>query len=381
TVAILSGYLNEQLQFMGIELVAKRRDLQQLQNLNQLIIENVTSGLLTTDAEGKILVMNKSAENILGLTHVVGKNIFQYLPELKRFIQVDTTVARVDRFEMSMMNQRDEKVLLGFSVSPLRSEKNISGYILIFQDLTQIKRLERNMQMSEKMAAVGQLAAGIAHEIRNPLTGISGSLQLLRATTHGEGSEEYRLMSIALKEIDRLNRLITDFLDFVRPEQPVQDSVNLDQLLSEVIEIVRMNTTSLPERSHIQYQKNLNANRPILGNRDQLKQVFYNLLINAGHAVEKVSEPKIVIETNYEAGHIFARVRDNGVGMSQKALKRIFEPFYTTKAKGTGLGLATVHKIIEHHDARIFVESEEGRGTEFILEFTQLDTPEVKKRA
>jgi two-component system sensor histidine kinase PilS (NtrC family) len=381
TVAMLSGYLSEQLRFMGTELIARRRDLQQLRDLNKLIVDNVTSGLITTDPDGTILVMNRSAESILGFPSIVGQNIFEHLPELKKWTHLAPSNSRVDRFEMSYLNTRDERILLGFSLSPLRSESGVSGFILIFQDLTQIKRLERNMHMTEKMAAVGQLAAGIAHEIRNPLTGISGSLQLLRATTHGEGSEEHRLMTIALKEIDRLNRLITDFLDFVRPAQPVHDSVNLDQLLSEVLDMVMLNSQSKTEAKHVEFKRALNSGRNVLGSRDQLKQVFYNLLINAGHAVEKVEHPEISISTGFESGHVVAKVKDNGAGMSPKTIKRIFEPFYTTKAKGTGLGLATVHKIIENHEAKIFVESEEGRGTEFVVEFTQLDTPQVKKRA
>jgi len=382
SVAILSGYLSEQLGIMGLELVASHKNIQELKDLNKLIIENVTSGLVTLDTDGKIVLANRAAELILEEQHLIGKSIFTVLPGLKKYQdRFREEAGRIDRFEVDYFNSRDEKMLLGFSVSPLLNLGQYAGNVLIFQDLTRIKRLERGMQMSEKMAAVGQLAAGIAHEIRNPLAGISGSLQLLRATTHGEGSEEYRLMSIALKEIDRLNKLITDFLNFVRPFQPGQDRVELNHLITEVVDLIKVNKQLEKQTHPIKFELDLAANRAIIGHRDQLKQVFYNLIINATHAVEGVAEPKIIVSTELVDGTVIARVRDNGCGMSEKIQKRIFEPFFTTKAKGTGLGLATVHKIVENHEAKIYVESELNKGTEFVIEFTQLDTSESKKRA
>jgi two-component system, NtrC family, sensor histidine kinase PilS len=383
SVAMLSGYLSEQLGVMGLELVASHRNIQELKDLNKLIIDNVTSGLVTLDGSGRIVLANKAAETILEESHNLnGRSIFHVLPGLQKFeSRFSEEAGRIDRFEIDYFNSRDEKLLLGFSVSPLIHQGQFAGNVLIFQDLTKIKRLERAMQMSEKMAAVGQLAAGIAHEIRNPLAGISGSIQLLRTTTHGEGSEEYRLMSIALKEIDRLNRLITDFLDFVRPSQPAGDTIELKSLITEVVDLVKVNKMFEKKDKKIDFDLSFGTNRSILGHRDQLKQVFYNLLINATHAVDDVTNPKISVSTKLLNGNLVIGVRDNGCGMNTQTQKRIFEPFFTTKAKGTGLGLATVHKIVENHEARIFVESELNKGTEFVIEFPLLDTTENKKRA
>ncbi len=382
SVAILSGYLSEQLGVMGLELIASHRNIQELKDLNKLIIDNVSSGLVTVDSRGRTIVANRAAEAILEVSGLKDKSIFDVVPGLRQFEnRFSEQIGRVDRFEVDYLNQREDRLLLGFSISPLIHENKTTGFVLIFQDLTKIKRLERAMQMSEKLAAVGQLAAGIAHEIRNPLAGISGSIQLLRMTTHGEGSEEYRLMSIALKEIDRLNRLITDFLDFVRPSQPAHDPVALVQLITEVVEMVKVNKQLEKQSKPITFELNFKTNRSVVGHRDQLKQVFYNLVINATHAVEKVEHAKITLETEFTNGHLIVRVRDNGCGMTTPTQRRIFEPFFTTKAKGTGLGLATVHKIIENHDAKIFVDSELNKGTEFVIEFAQLDTLESKKRA
>jgi len=383
--AWLSGYFSEQLISIGREVTEARRHVKDLRDINQLIIENVTSGLMTFDRYGEIILANHAAQRILHEDNLSGENIFKKIPMIKEHVATlahtkTSDIGSVDKFDITYINYRDDRLILGCHLSSVTNGPEEFGYIVIFQDLTEIKRLERAMQMSEKMAAVGQLAAGIAHEIRNPLAGISGSLQLLRATTHGEGSEEHRLMNIALKEIDRLNRLITDFLDFVKPPQPAEETVDLNKIIKEVVDVTEKNQL-LKHVKEIQFDLNLGGIPKILAHRDQIRQVFYNLIINACHAVEKVSSPSIVLQSYLKNGSVYVIVKDNGVGISEPHRKRLFEPFFTTKPKGTGLGLATVHKILEGYGARIFVESELGKGTEFILEFTQLDTGRMEKRA
>ncbi|MEQ1875123.1 MAG: ATP-binding protein [Bdellovibrionia bacterium] len=378
SVAFLSGYLSEQLSFMGMEISARKKDIKELRDLNDLIVKNVTSGLITVDLHGQIMQYNRAAEQIVDRPYrFVGFNINDIFPGFFEKITVpgNEVPSGVDRFEIIHANSRDDRLILGFSVSLLKRDTHATGYILIFQDLTQIKRLEKAMRRSEKLAAVGQLAAGIAHEIRNPLAGISGSLQLLRSTTHDEGSEEYRLMSIALKEIDRLNHLITEFLDFVRPEGHADEPVGLNEIVREVVEMARWSKNF---RTEIKIETVLEADRLVLGNRDKLKQVIYNLVLNSIHALDKAESPVLRIETRVKNGLLVMVVKDNGSGMSDATLKRLFEPFHTTKPKGTGLGLATVHKILENHDARVFVESELGKGTEFTIEFSKLADPSAQ---
>jgi two-component system sensor histidine kinase PilS (NtrC family) len=375
SVAFLSGYLSEQLSFMGIELTASRKDIKELRDLNDLIVQNVTSGLMTVDLHGQILQYNRAAEQILDRPYtMVGFNINDIFPGFLEKISLPRNEAPsiVDRFEVMHSSARDDRLVLGFSVSILQRDFMATGYILIFQDLTQIKRLEKAMRRSEKLAAVGQLAAGIAHEIRNPLAGISGSLQLLRSTRHDEGSEEYRLMSIALREIDRLNHLITEFLDFVKPEGNADEPVNINDVVREVLEMAQHNKNFRPG---VKVLTKFETDRLILGHRDKLKQVLYNLVINAYQALDKAESPVFEIESKFVRGLVVLVVKDNGSGMSESTMKRVFEPFHTTKPKGTGLGLATVHKILENHDARIFVESELGKGAEFTIEFSRLADP------
>jgi two-component system, NtrC family, sensor histidine kinase PilS len=382
SVAFLSGYLSEQLNFIGIELSARKKDLKELQDLNATIVENVTSGLMTIDLHGQILQYNRAAEVIIDRSYkLVGFNVNDVLPGFMDKIswvhKNEESTSVMDRFEFTHTNSRDEKLILGFSVSIIQRDSISTGYILIFQDLTQLKRLEKAVRRSEKLAAVGQLAAGIAHEIRNPLAGISGSLQLLRGTAHSEGSEEYRLMSIALREIDRLNLLITDFLDFVRPDAPADDPVDVDDVIREVTELVQLNKNFRPG---VKLVKNLAAGRLVLGRKDKLKQVFYNLIINGYQALDKVESPVLEISSSFKNGSVVVVIKDNGAGMNENTMKRLFEPFHTTKPQGTGLGLATVHKILENHDARIFVESELGKGTEFAVEFSRLSEARDNER-
>jgi two-component system, NtrC family, sensor histidine kinase PilS len=375
SVAFLSGYLSEQLNFIGIELTARKKDLRALQNLNEMIVQNVTSGLMTIDLHGQILQYNRAAEQIVDRAFkLTGFNVNSVFPGFLEKIAADLgghhkQVNAMDRFEYTHTNSRDEKVILGFSVSLLKHDLADTGYILIFQDLTQIKRLEKAMRRSEKLAAVGQLAAGIAHEIRNPLAGISGSLQLLRSNQHSEGSEDHRLMSIALREIDRLNKLITEFLDFVRPDASADDPLSIDDVIREVLEMVQLNKNI---RAGVVINQSLKSERKILGHRDKLKQVFYNFIINAFQALDKAESPVITVSSKLRDGLVIVSIKDNGSGMNENTMRRLFEPFHTTKPQGTGLGLATVHKILENHDARVFVESELNKGTEFTVEFSRL---------
>ncbi|MEK7356580.1 MAG: ATP-binding protein, partial [Bdellovibrionota bacterium] len=213
---------------------------------------------------------------------------------------------------------------------------------------------------------VGQLAAGIAHEIRNPLASISGSIQLLGGSFTARQEEEQQLMRIVLREIDRLNNLITEFLDFVRPPTLKDDPVDLNQLIRDVLEMMKFNKTLRPEVKQV---VKLEATSVIAGSRDQLKQAFLNIIINGYQAMNDSAQPELTISTSESGGKVIVKIRDSGCGIDEKGLRKIFEPFHTTKPKGTGLGLAVTHKIIESHEGRIFVESTKGVGTEFTLEF------------
>jgi two-component system sensor histidine kinase PilS (NtrC family) len=369
SVAGLSGYLSEQLNFIGAELNLKTRDIKVLRDLNKIIVENISSGIITVSSEHQVLLANRAAEKILGVTNLMGKNIESLFSQFRTLVQ-DRTSSKDRRLELKYILPNGERVILGLSASPLLDDHdNTNGYIIIFQDLTEVVRLESSMRRQEKLAAVGKLAAGIAHEIRNPLASISGSIQLLKTMLTLTTPDQIKLMDIMLKEIDRLNSLITEFLDFVRPDEKKLDICDLDKVLSDVLDMVLLNS-NLPKQ--VKQERLLKSRSYVSGDKNKLKQVFLNLVINAYQAMIDCDRATITVETINENGGVVVRIRDTGQGMSEQTMKRLFEPFFTTKPKGTGLGLATAHKILETHEAKIFVESHEDKGTEFTIRFNEV---------
>jgi two-component system sensor histidine kinase PilS (NtrC family) len=357
SVAGLSGYLSEQLQVMGVELTKTGLSLKEIQELNKAIVSHMPSGLLTFDHNGLVLQGNLSVENIFEDGDLKGRNIFSLLPDLQR--------GPIEKKDFIWKKSAELSKILQISVSSVYSPM-IEGNLFIAQveDLTHVRQLEYSLRQNEKMAAVGGLAAGIAHEIRNPLASISGSIELLSQTTSND--DDRKLMKIILKEISRLNNLITEFLDYSRPEQPPTDPVDLTSLAKEVIESMKL---SNQVRQDVITKVELPEKAVILGRRDKLKQAFLNIFINAYQAMEKSETPRFEVVLKYENKKWKLSLKDNGCGMSEATRRRMFEPFHTTKSKGTGLGLAVTHKILEGHGAQIFVESEVGVGTSFVLQF------------
>jgi two-component system sensor histidine kinase PilS (NtrC family) len=385
-VAALSGFLSEQINFMGSALQRQGRDLRALRNLNSLIIDNIATGLVTTDEFGTILVANRAALETLDPipSVLVGRKIDDVAPGLMERAKqalVDSHSAgagHAESFDYKYSDPGGERMILEMTASALPADNAISGFILTFQDLTKVRRLEFQMRQSEKMAAVGQLAAGIAHEIRNPLASISGSVQMLGGSFTGRQEEEQKLMMIVLRECDRLNNLITEFLDFVRPDTLRDDPVDLNALLREVCEMVKLNKNL---RIDVRQSLDLSAQHVIGGHRDKLKQAFLNIIINAYQAMNDSKDAMIEIRTGDVDAKVIVKIKDHGCGIDEAGLRKIFEPFHTTKPKGTGLGLAVTHKIIESHGGRVFVESVKGNGTEFTLEFPARGVSGLDKNA
>lgn len=358
-VAGLSGYLSEQFQSVGAELQQTGAHLRTAQELNDVILENIPSGMVAFTDDGEVVQANRSAAQILvqaDLFKMKWQTLFPGLDIAQQQFQGDVKYA--------LENDSDVKVL-GLTVAKIfSSELQAKLNIALFDDLTKIRQLEYQSRQNEKLAAVGGLAAGIAHEIRNPLAGISGSIELLSQTVNNE--DDKKLMKIILREIDRLNNLITEFLDYARPETPPTDPVDLCALLNEVMDSMLVNNQV---RADVVQVREYSEGLLILGRRDKLKQAFLNIVINSYQAMNEAVQPRLAIRTQNTDQSIQIRIRDTGCGMNENTRKKMFEPFHTTKPKGTGLGLAVTHKILEGHGAQIFVESEVGVGTEFILTF------------
>jgi len=369
-VTFLSGRLSSQLSLAGTRLQEVSSDLQALQNLNELIVNNITTGMVVISRTGFVQFFNPPASSILGADHFQQVKIQDILPELgwpwESLVEDESLPFERRELRISRDNNTHFKILEVVAARFKDSDGKLKGWLLLFDDRTEQKMMEETFRQQEKLAAVGQLAAGIAHEIRNPLASISGSIQLMMGSPQNHSDEDMKLMRIVDKEIDRLNGLITEFLEYVRPEKKLNIPVNLNNVIRECVESLQFNPKL---RKDVEQVIQLKAAAEILGNRDKLKQAILNFVINAYQAMEKVEAPVFTIETHDQGPLVVLIIRDTGVGIKAENLHRIFEPFHTTKPQGTGLGLAVTHKILQAHDARVFVESQEGQGTKFVIEF------------
>ncbi|MBT4760363.1 MAG: hypothetical protein HOO06_01585 [Bdellovibrionaceae bacterium] len=368
TVAFLSGKLSELIAFMGHQLEARNKEIDELQDFSKIIIENIGTGLLTLSRDFKISYCNDAALKIFESDLKIDDHIDNHFNNISSLILEGQGSSRL--FEYSINDKMKGKQVLEFSVSPImdtNENSEVRGFILLFQDKTEIKRLENEIRQNDKLAAVGQLAAGIAHEIRNPLASISGSVQLILDDAKDQSESNQKLLKIMDKEINRLNELITEFLDFVIPDFQANDVIEINELIEDTLKVISLNNTI---RDDIVYDLELNSRQIIMGNKNKLKQAVLNIIINAHQAMEKSKHPVLKIKTIDNGASIKLLIIDNGVGMDDKMMKRVFEPFHTTKPKGTGLGMAVTHKIIEAHEAKIFIDSELNVGTTITIEFT-----------
>jgi two-component system sensor histidine kinase PilS (NtrC family) len=386
-IAFLSSTISEELKRKKKELIQKQVDYDQLEAFNRNIIQSLDSGLLTIDLQGKINSVNRTAEKILNLNGEGSKDtsLYDLFPKISKVIEdvekkgQDPT-SDYQRYETIFMNQEGKKVHLGFSISPLtHPDGSLIGHTLIFQDITKFKEMEEQMKRIDKMAAVGLLAAGMAHEIRNPLASLSGSIQMLKSELVLDDSQQH-LMEITLRESERLNALITDFLLFAQPPQTNKMLLEIGKLIEETVELF-IHSPSCHEGIQI-IRPSPRENIKAMIDPSQIKQVFWNLLLNAAQAMSNGGEIGIRMEKGKDIfweknlpwppqskGKEWVKISmtDSGNGIPPQEKEKIFEPFFTTKEGGTGLGLSIVHKIIENHNGVIKVESEVGKGSTFAI--------------
>ncbi len=386
-VAFLSSTISEELKKKKRELIQKQADYNQLETFNRNIIRSLDSGLLTIDLDGKINFLNRTAEKILNRKEGELRNvsIYDLFPKINDVIEevkrkTSDPLSDYQRYQAPLTNVEGKRLYLGFSISPLTDPAgSLIGHTLIFQDITKIKEMEDQMKRVDKMAAVGLLAAGMAHEIRNPLASLSGSIQMLKSELTLDQSQQ-QLMEITLRESERLNALITDFLLFAQPPQTHKMPWEMRKIIEETIELFT-HSPSFHEGIRIR-RPSVRDDTQVLIDPDQMKQVFWNLLINAGQAMSDGGEIRIDLDKGNEAfwgailplptsrtGKDWVRISitDSGEGIPPKEKEKIFEPFFTTKERGTGLGLSIVHKIVENHNGVIKVESEIGKGSTFTI--------------
>jgi two-component system, NtrC family, sensor histidine kinase PilS len=365
-VAYLAGLLSAKLRLVDVRLKYTSGALQNLQALHENIIQAMSGGLITTGLEGHITLANTAAQNLLERSEreLIGQRVEQLF--LDPLPEPGSAAAHSEvRFVTRNDFRKTVRVVASDLCMPARGA---IGYIYTLDDLTEIRRLEREVRIQDRLAAVGRLAAAIAHEIRNPLTSIAGSVSMLSGIS--DISDEHRqLLQIVTRESERLNGIITDFLAYSRSKRYRFAHVDLVPLLEDTLTLLEHRL--MAENAGIKIEKHFEvAQAWVTADGDKLKQVFWNFCENAVRAMREGGTLRVSLQAENNDWHLgFA---DTGPGMRPELVEKIFEPFQSEFENGTGLGLAIVYQIVQAHEGKVWVRSKLGQGSEFILRLRQL---------
>ena len=367
--AFITGYLAERARASEAALRENIINYEELSQLNTKIVSSIETGLLTTNPQGHIRVFNPYAVHLTGMSQedVYDRPISSIFPELASSI---ATLADTVRGEFEYVTQDGQHMVLGFSAVPFEDSEDDSASVIInFRDITVIRRMEEALKQADRLAALGELSARMAHEIRNPLAAMSGSVQMLAEQGSFEGNDG-RLLEIVMRESDRLNKLISEFLTYARP--PLPHKVAID--LSTMLEDLSMMLLSDSRFETIEIINRVPSDLVISADSHQIHQVFLNLLNNAADAMPEggtvIIESHVMLngsERFRKSPAVRISVTDSGMGIDADIAKHVFEPFWTSKAEGTGLGLAIIYRIIEAHGGSIRVETPPGGGCCFTI--------------
>ena len=369
---------------LGQEARTVNRELQRSYDYNESILKSMSSGVVVMDIENTITVINQAAEKILQRqrVHLIGKKFF----EMKGFEELTNLLVQtldsvppyyhnISLAEVKVEDFSGKHIVLGVSATVLLNKENLlDGYLVIFQDLTELKLLQESMNRQKHLAALGQMAAKMAHEIRNPMASVMGFASVIDEDLSIEHPHK-KYLEIIMSELERASNVIQRVLDFSRQIQPVLESVEIQGYLEQIVFLlqkgiqekeIRLITEIHPQAKRFKFD------------REQMKQVLLNMIQNAMQAVSRGGEIRLKTEPEFkgkkEPQFLNLIVQDNGPGMSEAIKQKIFDPFFTTKRnQGTGLGLSICLKIVQEHHGNIFVDSQENHGATFIIQFPYLE--------
>ena len=365
-VALLSGSLADSVRSAGARLEQASTEIADLQALNQHVIDSLPSGLATTDVAQRILTFNHAAETITGRTFptVAGRPIAEVLqlpPAVVQVLDRDLSDGAGRRLEFRYRTGDGRgEIELGLSATHLETPGGRAGFLMTFQDVTDVKKLERDARLQQRLAAVGEMAAGIAHEIRNPLASMSGSIQILRQELP-LSTEQEQLMDIVLRESERLNTTIRSFLAYARPQRFAIARFDVGRALNDAALLLR-NSSEVREGHSVEVQVPAD---PLWYEADegQIKQIVWNLATNGLRAMPEGGRLRLMAAAEPSSAGVVVTVQDEGIGIPADELDALFQPFHGRFAKGSGLGLAIVHRIVTDYQGEIQVSSRPGAGT------------------
>jgi two-component system sensor histidine kinase PilS (NtrC family) len=365
-VALLSGSLAENLRSAGARLERVSTQIADLRAFNQYVIDSMLSGLVTADMDGRVLTFNRAAATITGLSaaqaigHDVGEVLQLPVPFRRRLQTLGET--RSQRADHQYRSPDGRLLDIGLTVTTLQLPDGRSGCLFTFQDVTDVRRLERGARMQQRLAAVGEMAAGIAHEIRNPLASMSGSIQVLRQELP-LSEEQAQLMDIVLRESERLNDTIKSFLAYARPQRFTLTRLDIRKVVQDTATLLRNSADA--HQDHV-----VDVDLPVEpvwfdADENQLRQILWNLATNGLRAMPNGGRLLMSAKAERESGHeeLAITIEDGGCGIPPTELDSLFQPFRSTFEKGTGLGLAIVHRIVTDYNGTIQVSSTVGKGT------------------
>jgi len=360
--AILSGTLADRWRLSEVELQKRQIDLDELEKYNRMILAHISSGLMVVNLAGKIRSFNRAAVEITGysLEDVYDRDVEELFHGFVLFR--DGQYNLVSRAEGAVENKNGQMMVLGYATTATKDRHGYdAGLLVTFQDLTQLKIVEEQLQRADRLAAIGRLASGMAHEIRNPLASISGSVQLLMESNLTV--ENRRLMGIVVREADRLSLLLSEFLSYARPQPPKIEYVNVSEKFDDFLKLLSADERFKGIELLTDYPDNLH----LWLDGAQLHQALWDISVNAAEAMQGVGFLRLSLKPN---GIVL--LEDSGPGIPAEIKDRIFDPFFSTKDKGTGLGLATAHSLVEAQGGTIRVSDSELGGTVFSLNFSPL---------
>src|SRR3972149_2097910 len=342
------------------------RTLSQIKTYMENVVDSMTDGLISLDEKGHVVTMNRQAMEILGAEAGgwKGKAIGKIFGDANESFLREARDRIIRDREMEILRRDGGRIPLSLSAAPLKDDKGRElGAVLIIRNLREIEELKEKVRRSERLAAVGRLAAGMAHEIRNPLSSIRGFAQFF-LNRFREQKTEQEYASIMIREVDRLNRVITELLDFACPREPRRGVCSLKDIIDYTLKILSPELAGKKVRVEQNYEKGL---PPVAADQEQLSQAFLHLLLNALDAVEEDGEIIIGLQRRPDRSALDITIADNGRGIPPENMGKVFEPFFSTKRKGTGLGLAIAYRIVENHGGEITVNNRQGGGTIFSI--------------